>query len=95
MSVDWEKFNSHVDSAIESGAQRTDAKLASKISSITRMTDDEVKEYFPAPADAKKLAELLKVVNDATDHNTKIKNMVSNAEEFAGVILTLLKKFVL
>jgi hypothetical protein len=94
MPVNWDELNSHLNSIIESGAQRTDDQLASRISSVTRMTDEEVKELFPEPADAKKLAELMKVVNEATDRNTKINNIVSNAEEFSGVILTLLQKFV-
>jgi len=93
MPVDWDKFESDLDSIIESGAQRADERLASKISSVTRMTDDEVKELFPEPADAKKLAKLMKVVKAAEKRNTKINNIVTNAEEFAGVILTLLEKF--
>jgi hypothetical protein len=93
MPVDWDQFESDLDSIIESGAQRSDDRLASRISSVTRMTDEEVKELFPEPADAKKLAELMKVVNAATDRNTKINNIISNAEDFAGVILTLLEKF--
>jgi len=93
MPVDWDQFESDLDSIIESGAQRTDDRLASRISSVTRMTDEEVKELFPKPADAKKLGELMKVVKAAEDRNTKINKIVSNAEDFAGVILTLLEKF--
>ena len=94
MPVDWDQFETDLNSIIESGAQRADDRLASRISSVTRMTDEEVKELFPEPTDAIKLAELMKVVNAATDRNTKINNIVSNAEDFAGVILTLLEKFV-
>lgn len=93
MPVDWDQFESDLDSIIESAAQRTDDRLASRISSVTRMTDEEVKELFPEPADAKKLGELMKVVKGAEDRNTKINKIVSNAEDFAGVILTLLEKF--
>ena len=93
MPVDWDQFERDLDSIIESGAQRSDDRLASRISSVTRMTDEEVKVLFPEPPDAKKLAELMKVVNAATDRNTKINNIISNAEDFAGVILTLLEKF--
>ena len=56
-------------------------------------TDEEVKELFPKPADTKKLAELMKIVKSAEDRNTKINNIVANAEEFGGVVLTLLGKF--
>ncbi len=93
MPINWDEFESDLDLIIEEGARRTDDHLASRISSITRMTDEEVKELFPVPADAKKLAKLLKVVNVAEERNTKINNIIANTEEFAGVILTLLEKF--
>jgi hypothetical protein len=93
MPVDWDQFESDLDSIIDSGAKRADNRLASKISSVTRMTDDEVKELFPEPADAKKLARLMKIVKGADSRNTKLNTIVENAEEFAGVILTLLEKF--
>jgi hypothetical protein len=57
------------------------------------MTDEEVQELFPDPADVKKLAKLMKIVQSAEARNTKINNIVSNAEEFGGIILTLLAKF--
>lgn len=47
-------------------------------------------ELFPAEADAKKLAELMSIVNSSKTHNEKINAFLSNAEQFAGVVLTLL-----
>ena len=94
MPIDWEKFDRELPSIIEDSAEETDQRLASRISSITRMTDDEVQELFPEPADVKKLSELMRIVKSAEERNTKINNIVSNAEKFAGVILTLLTKFV-
>lgn len=93
MPVNWDQYDKELDSIIKSAAGRTDERLASKISSVTRMTDEEVKQLFPEPADARKLAKLMRIVKTAEDRNTKINNIVSNAEEFAGVILTLLEKF--
>ncbi len=93
MPIDWNTFDSDIDAAITESANATDDKLASKISSITRMTDEEVKELFPKPADTKKLAELMKIVKSVEDRNTKINNIVANAEEFGGIVLTLLGKF--
>ena len=58
------------------------------------MTDTEVKELLPQPADVKALGKLLKVVQSATDRNTKINQIVNNAEEFAGVVLALTKKLI-
>ncbi len=93
MPIDWNEFDSAIDVAIEESSDATDDKLASRISSITRMTDEEVKELFPNPADTKKLTELMKIVKSAEDRNAKINKIVSNAEEFGGVVLTLLGKF--
>ncbi len=93
MPVNWDEFDKDIDSIIETSSNLTDDRLASRISSITRMTDEEVKELFPKPADAKKLAELMKIVQSAEDRNNKINKIVSNAEDFGGVVLTLLAKF--
>ena len=93
MPIDWDEFDSEIDEIIKTSSASTDERLASKISSITRMTDEEVQELFPEPADAKKLTELMKIVQSADDRNSKINNIVSNAEEFGGIILTLLAKF--
>ncbi len=94
MPVDWDKLDKELDGIIETASDKTDILLASKISSITHMTDDEVIELFPKPADAKKVADLMRIVKSAEDRNTKIDNIVSNAKEFGGIVLTLMEKFV-
>jgi len=93
MPINWDEFDNEIDDIIAESAEETDQKLASKISSITRMTDDEVKELFPEPADIKKLVELMKVVKSSENRNNKINKLVGNAEEFGGIVLTLLAKF--
>lgn len=92
MPINWEEFDENLDQAITESVDVVDAKLSSHISSITRLTDDEVNELFPEPADLKKLAELLKIVKSAETRNNKVNSIVSNSEEFAGVVLTLLTK---
>ena len=94
MAIDWDKFQGELDGLIDEAGEKTDRKLAGKISAITRMTDDEVKKLFPDPADVKKLAELMEIVKRAGDRNDKVNKIVGNAEEFGGIILTLLGKFV-
>lgn len=93
MAIDWDKFQGELDVLIDEAADRTDKKLAGKISSITRMTDEEIKKLFPDPADVKKLAELMEIVKRSGDRNDKINKIIKNSEEFAGIILTLLGKF--
>ena len=92
MAINWDEID--FDEIIDEEAEKTDEELASKISSLTKMTDEEVKELFPKQADAKKLVELMKIVKSSEDQNTKINKISSNAKEFSGVILTLLGKFV-
>lgn len=92
MPVNWEEFDSEIDSIIEESAAETDDILASRISSLTRMTDEEVKELFPNPADVKKLTKLMKIVKSSEERNNKINRIVSNAEEFGGIVLSLLQK---
>lgn len=93
MAVNWGKFQGDIDNIIEASSDRTDKKLAGKISTITRMTDDEVKKLFPKPADVKKLADLMEIVKRSGDENERINKIVSNAEEFGSVIFKLLRKF--
>ena len=93
MAIDWDAFEDGLDQDIDDAADRTDAKLASRISSVTRFTDDEIKALFPDPADTKKLAKLMKIVQSADNRNRKINKIVANAEEFGGIVLTLLSKF--
>ncbi len=93
MPIDWDQFDSEVDDIIADSAGATDARLASRISSITRMTEEEVQALFPQPADAKKLTELMKIVKSAESRNVKVNRIVSNAEQFGGIMLTLLEKF--
>lgn len=92
MSINWN--NVDVEGAMKRAGDRTDEKLASQVSSLTRLTDQEVLELFPEPADVKKLQELMKVVKSAEERNSKINRIVSNAEEFGGIVLTLLDKVV-
>jgi hypothetical protein len=80
--------------AIKNAAKKTDDKLASQISSLTRLKDTEIKEMFPEPSDVKKLAELMAIVKSAEDKNLKINQIIKNSENFAGIIMTLLSKLV-
>ncbi len=94
MPIDWDVFDSDLDTAIDISIAETDAQLAGRVSSLTRMTDDEIQELFPTPADVQKLAKLMQIVKSAEDQNTKINKIVEDGEQFAGIIIKLLDKFV-
>ncbi len=92
MAIDWDKFQNEVGGMVDNAGRRTDDRLASQISSITRLTDDEIKQLFPDPADVKKLAELMQIVKAAGSRNDKLNRLVANIENYGGVLLTLLGK---
>ena len=92
MPINWKNFDENLDRAITESVYAVDTKLAAHISSITRLTDDEINELFPKPDDLKKLADLLKIVKSAEDRNDKVSAIVKNSEDFAGIVLTLLTK---
>ena len=92
MSIDWNKYDPT--KLARRAAEKTDEKLASKISSITRMTDEEVIKLFPKSTDAIKVAELMMIVKSAEKRNKKVKALADNAEQLAGITLKLLEKFV-
>ena len=94
MPINWEEFDQSLDQAITESVDAVDTKLASHISSITRLTDDEINGLFPEPADLKKLSELLKIVKSAETRNNKVNSIINNSEKFSDVIFTLVDKLV-
>ena len=90
MPVDW----AAIDEALEDSKKKTDAAFVSQISSITRLTDDEVKKLFPTESDAKKLAELMQIVQEGTSKTQKVNRLAANIERLGGTVVTLLGKFV-
>jgi hypothetical protein len=92
VAIDWDQFQNDLDDAIGRAGQRTDARVAAKASSITRLTEAEVQELFSDPADVKKLAELMEIVKRSGRRNEKINKIVANIEQFGGIVLTLLGK---
>lgn len=93
-NIDWENFDKSVKTAGGRAAKKTDAILAAQLSQITSLTEREINELFPDQADVEKFAELMKIVKSSTSRNNKINKIVSNTEEFAGIVLSLLNKLV-
>lgn len=87
---DNEEFD--FDRLLDEAEAETDAELASRISSLTRMTDAEIKELFPEKADKKKLVELMSIVKSSADMNEKKSKLIGNIGKFADTVITVLKK---
>ncbi|SGZ09212.1 hypothetical protein [Moritella viscosa] len=92
MPIDWTSFGKEIDTAIGNSVKETDDALASKVSSLTRLTDEEVKALFPERKELKQLSALMSIVQSSTSHNDKINSIVASSEEFAGITVKLLKK---
>ncbi|HKK45963.1 MAG TPA: hypothetical protein VJ964_10600 [Balneolaceae bacterium] len=94
MSQELDKLVENFDHISAKAKQEADNEVGDKISSATRLSKSEVKELFPKREDQKKLAELMQIVKSADNHNKKVNAIVKRAEDFGGIVVTLLNKFV-
>ena len=92
MAIDWDAFEKDVKIDAQNAANETDKALSGRISSVTRLTDEDINELFPIAADAEKLAKLIKAVKTADDKNKKLNEIMSNSEEVAGILVRLIDK---
>ena len=89
----WDDLEKRIGGLVDQAAENTDDELATEMSSITRLTNKEVKELFPKSSDAQKLFELIRLVNEDTERNVKINSIIDNSERFADVLITLVSRF--
>lgn len=91
MSIDWEKLERNAKAAATRAGDKTDEALAAKVSSFTRLNDEDVLKLFPKSADAEKVVKLMRIVRSSESQNRKVKEIQDNVGEFAGVMTKLLK----
>ena len=94
MPFDINEFKEKFNSARQHALDKTNIELASEISSVSRLTNEEIIDLFPETTDMEKLASLIEIVNSSEEQNTKINQIVANAEKFGGIILSLVKKII-
>lgn len=80
--------------AARKAQEQTDEKYKNVISSLTRLTDEEIEKFFPERRDKDKLLELMDLVNQETSENEKITKLKDNAEKFGAIALKLIKLLV-
>lgn len=93
MPINWDEVEGEVEAALDQAKQRTDDRLASQISSMTRLTDAEVMQLFPTPADVERLVQLMQIVKSADERNQKVNRLATNMEKLGGTVVTLLERF--
>ena len=82
------------DSILNEAEELTNAELRDRISSLTRLTADDINMLCPKKTDKETLAELMSIVNSAATENKMKKQLVENIEHFSGLILKILAKVV-
>ena len=92
MDIDWDELEKKAKKAAEEASIEADEELASDISSITRLTDENIQELCPEPADKEKLTKLLRIVKSATSHNTKVAELQQSIGDYIGIIIKLIAK---
>lgn len=80
------------DEIIDKAFEKAEIDFASEFSSLTRLTDDEVKEFVTTPVDQKRFAELVAVVRDETKSNQKKAAAISRIEGAMDLIVPILGK---
>ena len=86
MTADW-------DTILRTAKRQTDNSFAAKVSSLTRLTDDEIKDITPNPGDKEMLARLMSIVADASTDNDAKAQAISSVNGMLQIVIPLLKKF--
>lgn len=89
MANPWDAISDGIDSA----AKKTDDDTASQISSLTHMTDSEIKALFPTKDDVQQLTTLMQIVNANTTQAQKQKKIIDNIQSIAGAVVKIVGKF--
>lgn len=74
--------------------EKTDKEFASEASSLTRLTDEEIKKIAPFIEDREKLAELMEIVQDHAKSNEEKANAIKNIKGLAEIAVKILPALV-
>ena len=85
MATSWE-------SILANAKKQTDDTFAARVSSLTTLTDQEVKAIAPTAGDKEKLAKLMLIVSDAALDNTAKANQIKAITGLVEIAVQLLKK---
>ena len=86
-NIDWDKI-------INNAFDKTDEEFASEFSGLTRLTDDELKDFIKTPSDKKIFANLIAIVKDTTKSNAQKAQALSNIDGALDLIVPLLGKLI-
>ncbi len=92
--IDWDRFERTIRGEVDAAARQTNEELAERISSLVRLTDEEVQRLFPTKADKAELARLLRIVRGAESRNRKAKILADEIEDLGLAVIKLLERVV-
>ncbi len=82
------------DNIIDDAANDAMETFSEKLSSHTKLTVKEIEELVPGEVDKAKLAELMKVVDDASKSNQEKAEAIRNTAGYAEIAANLLVKLI-
>ncbi len=74
-------------------AQRTNKELAGELAKLSPLTAEELAKLLPNKDDKARFAAILKIVNSAASHNTKVSVLSKNFNELGGVMIKVMTKY--
>lgn len=85
MATSWE-------SILANAKKQTDDTFAARVSSLTSLTDAEIKQIAPTADDKEKLAKLMSIVSDATMSNNAKAEQIKSVTGILEIAVPLLKR---
>ena len=76
-------------------AKITNKKLAGELSKLTPLKAEEIEKLLPKKEDKIRLNKILEIVDSSAAENKRLTDLKDNFEELGGVVLKLLKKYLL
>lgn len=80
--------------SLQGSAKKTNAELASEISSLTRLKDEEINAIAPHPPEKEKLLKLLEIVDNASNENEITASLQDNLSQLSGTVIRLLRALI-
>jgi hypothetical protein len=75
----------------EEAREATNASLAGEISSLTRLSEEDIQRLLPRKVDKERFGTLMAIVADSTSNNSKVASLKENMEEVGQVLIRILK----
>lgn len=83
------------DDVLDEAEKKTNEQLKDKITSLTKLTVEDLQKIAPTVEDKNKLLGLMQIVRSTANDNDKKAQILANIEMYAGIILNIAGKVLL